>query len=337
MSATTQPPQTILAEGKTKIIQPTNNPGELLVTFKDDATAFNAKKHAVIEGKGQINATISRILFEKLAEAGITSCYQRPGSQPNQLVYRALTMIPLEVVVRNDALGSLVKRLGFTEGQALKKPLVEFFQKTDCDPQITDALILELGILKTPAQLATIKLLALQINEVLVRFYASYGIRCADFKLEFGIDEAGMIILGDELSPDNFRLRDAKTGQVLDKDVFRLDLADVGETYRSLLKRLESGATETIPTSTQQTYRAEVFVHSRNTIFSPESKAIQDGLKTMGYTGVSGLVAGRRFTFEIQATSLVDAECQVKTLTDSLLANPVIEDYEYSLSVSTPS
>ncbi len=319
----------ILAEGKTKVLRPTSQPDEVLVSFKDAATAFNGKKYQEIPGKGALNAKISTLLFELLAAKGIPSCFLRAGSTATELVYKRLTMIPLEVVVRNYAYGSIVKRFGFDEGMAFQKPLVEFFHKTDDDPQITEDLILELNLVPTEAVLDLIKRVALQINEVFVSHFEARGIRCADFKLEFGLDKNGVLLLGDELSPDNFRLRDVKTGAVLDKDVFRLDLADLAETYQALLARLEESAPEQ-PAKTQ-TYQAEVYVQSRKNILNPESKAILEGMHTLGYGNVQALAAGKRFVIKVTAQSLLEAEQQVKKLAETVLSNPVIEDYELRL------
>lgn len=329
MTVTTE----ILAEGKTKILRPTSQPEELLVAFKDAATAFNGKKYQEIPGKGELNARISTLLFNLLAEKGIPTCFLKPGNASTELVYKRLTMIPLEVVVRNFAYGSIVKRFGFEEGMAFQKPLVEFFHKTHDDPQITEALILELNLVPTEAVLDAIKLLALQINEIFLACFEARGIRCADFKLEFGFDKDGSLILGDELSPDNFRLRDIKTGAVLDKDVFRLDLADLAETYRTLLGRLAQDAAATAggAIGKPQTYQAEVYVHSRKNILNPESKAILEGVHTLGYGNVKALGAGKRFTLKVEAHSLVEAEQLAKQLAENVLSNPVIEDYELKI------
>jgi phosphoribosylaminoimidazole-succinocarboxamide synthase len=316
----------ILAEGKTKILRPSSQADEILVAFKDAATAFNGKKYAEIPGKGELNAKISTLLFQLLESNGIGTCFIRPGSQTNELVYQPLTMIPLEVVVRNYAYGSIIKRFEFEEGMAFHKPLVEFFHKKGEDPQITEDLILEMNLVPTESVLESIKLMSLQINEIFVPFFAARGIRCADFKLEFGLDKHGALLLGDELSPDNFRLRDTQTGAVLDKDVFRLDLADLAETYRTLLTRMEASVSP--EAARKQTYQGEVFVHSRKNILNPESKAILEGLQALGYTNVQSLNAGKRFTIKLEAASLVEAEQQLRKLAETVLSNPVIEDYE---------
>ena len=321
----------ILAEGKTKILRPGLSPNEVRVTFKDAATAFNGKKYAEIPGKGQLNAQISTLLFELLETAGVPTCFVRAGETPSELVYRPLTMIPLEVVVRNYAYGSILKRFDFEEGMPFQKPLVEFFHKTSDDPQITEALILELNLVPNQAVLEAIQLMALQINEVFLQFFGPRGICCADFKLEFGIDPDGKLLLGDELSPDNFRLRDTQTGAVLDKDVFRLDLADLAETYQHLLGRMQGPATQAAPPTRLHTYQAEVYVQSRKSILNPESKAILEGLHVLGYQSVQTLNAGKRFVIQVQAENLLAAEKQVRQVAETVLSNPVIEDYELRL------
>lgn len=322
MTATSE----LLAEGKTKILRPASEPDALTVTFKDAATAFNAQKKAEVPGKGALNATISALLFELLEKNSLPTCFIRRGEWENELIYQRLTMIPLEVVVRNFAYGSLVKRFALEEGAPLHKPLVEFFYKSADDPQISEDFILELNLVPTEQVLANIKRFALKVNEVLVPYFSSCGIRCGDFKLEFGFDRNGQLVLGDELSPDNFRLRDLKTGAVLDKDVFRLDLGDLSEAYQTLLARLQ-GAKATDSAAKKQTYAGEIWVHSRKNILNPESKAILEGIHAMGYTQVSNLNAGKRFVVQIQAESLQEAEQQLKALAENVLSNPVIEDY----------
>lgn len=316
----------ILAEGKTKILQATQQPEMLSVTFKDAATAFNGKKYQEIPGKGALNARISALLFQLLQSHGILTCFVQTGSHPGELIYRRLTMIPLEVVVRNYAYGSIVQRFALEEGTPFHKPLVEFFHKSAHDPQITEDLILEFNLVPTEGVLQTIKRLALQINEVFVPYFEACGIRCADFKLEFGLTKEGQVVLGDELSPDNFRLRDVQTGAVLDKDVFRLDLADLRETYQGLLNRLEA-ASQTLKT-VSRIYTAEVYVHSRKNILNPESKAILDALQARGYSSLQTLSTGKRFTLKVEAPSLLVAEQTLKQLAETVLSNPVIEDYE---------
>lgn len=319
----------VLTEGKTKILRPGDRPDEVRVEYKNAATAFNAQKVAEVPGKGELNARISTILFRLLEEAGVPTCFRGPGSHPAELIYQRLAMIPLEVVVRNYAYGSIIKRFGFEEGMPFQKPLVEYFYKSSDDPQITEGLVAEMNLVPESTTLEAIQRMALQINELFLAFFTPRGIRVADFKLEFGVDEAGRLKLGDELSPDNFRLRDAQTGAVLDKDVFRLDLGDVGEAYRELLARMEQPVP--VQPAAPTVYEAEIVVSSRKNILNPESKAILESLHTLGYQDVRELRAGKRFVVRLEAETMVDAERHIARMAENVLSNPVIEDFSYTL------
>lgn len=228
----------LLYEGKAKKIYATEDENVVLVEYKDSATAFNGEKKANISGKGRLNNAITSLLFLKLHEQGIETHFIKQVSETEQLV-KKVSIVPLEVVTRNVAAGSLSKRLGMEEGQALSKPLVEFYYKDDNlgDPLVTVDHILELNI-ATVEELETLKEKALQINAVLSSFFAELGIRLIDFKLEFGKDASGNIVLADEISPDTCRLWDAKTNEKLDKDVFRRDLGNLTDAYENILARL---------------------------------------------------------------------------------------------------
>ncbi|WP_312857279.1 phosphoribosylaminoimidazolesuccinocarboxamide synthase [Neobacillus endophyticus] len=228
----------LLYEGKAKRIYTTDDEQVVLVEYKDSATAFNGQKKADITGKGRLNNEITSLLFLKLKEQGIDSHFIKRVSETEQLVKR-VTIIPLEVVVRNVAAGSLSKRLGIEEGIALTKPMVEFYLKNDVlgDPLVTTDHILELKA-ATLEELAILKDKALQINSILTSFFAEIGVRLIDFKLEFGKDQEGLILLADEISPDTCRLWDKDTNAKLDKDVFRRDLGNLTEAYENILTRL---------------------------------------------------------------------------------------------------
>ncbi|WP_066319361.1 phosphoribosylaminoimidazolesuccinocarboxamide synthase [Bacillus sp. FJAT-29814] len=228
----------LLYEGKAKRIYSTDDPQVVLIAYKDSATAFNGQKKADIIGKGRLNNEITSLLFLKLKEHGIDSHFIRKISETQQLV-KKVTIIPLEVVVRNTAAGSLSKRLGIEEGRKLSAPLVEFYLKNDDlgDPLLTKSHILELK-LATSEEIRSLREKAMQINEVLSRFFNELGINLIDFKLEFGKDEPGQILLADEISPDTCRLWDQQTNEKLDKDVFRRDLGSLTEAYETILQRL---------------------------------------------------------------------------------------------------
>ncbi|MDM5329262.1 phosphoribosylaminoimidazolesuccinocarboxamide synthase [Neobacillus sp. CF12] len=228
----------LLYEGKAKRIFRTEDEQTVLIEYKDSATAFNGQKKADITGKGRLNNEITSLLFLKLQEQGIPSHFIKRISETEQLVKR-VTIIPLEVVVRNIAAGSLSKRLGIEEGKELTKPLVEFYLKNDDlgDPLLTTGHIYELNI-ATTEELTILKEKALKINTVLSSFFNELGINLIDFKLEFGKDAEGNILLADEISPDTCRLWDKKTNEKLDKDVFRRDLGSLTEAYETILARL---------------------------------------------------------------------------------------------------
>ncbi|PLR81314.1 phosphoribosylaminoimidazolesuccinocarboxamide synthase [Bacillus canaveralius] len=228
----------LLYEGKAKKIYSTDENDLVWIEYKDSATAFNGEKKAIIAGKGRLNNEITSLLFSKLQERGIASHFVERLSETEQIV-RKVTIIPLETVVRNAAAGSFSKRLGVEEGKPLSKPLVEFYLKDDelGDPIVTDDHILELG-LATKQEIELLKEKALEVNAVLSSFFAELGVRLIDFKLEFGKDKQGHILLADEISPDTCRLWDMETNEKLDKDVFRRDLGDLATAYENILTRL---------------------------------------------------------------------------------------------------
>lgn len=228
----------LLYEGKAKRLYATEDPTVLFVEYKDSATAFNGEKKAEIAGKGNLNNRITTLIFEKLQAAGIASHFIKSLSDNEQLV-KKVDIIPIEVVVRNIAAGSLAKRLGMEEGTVLPRPIVEFYYKDDSlgDPFISQEHIDVLGI-ATDAEVAALYDQGLRVNEVLKPIFEDVGVQLIDFKLEFGRDEEGNVLLADEISPDTCRLWDSKTKQKLDKDVFRRDLGNLTDVYEIVLNKL---------------------------------------------------------------------------------------------------
>lgn len=228
-------------EGKAKQVFATENADELLVYFKDDATAFNGEKRGTIGNKGVLNNKISVFFFNLLGEKGIPHHFIKMLSDREMLV-KKLDILPVEVVVRNIAAGSLAKRIGWEEGRKLPTPVVELYYKNDDlgDPLINDYHIKAMG-LATPAQVDTMETYALKINEILSAFLKDKKIELIDFKLEFGVHK-GEVLLGDEISPDTCRFWDSETKQKLDKDRFRRDLGNVEEAYQEVLRRLTGQA-----------------------------------------------------------------------------------------------
>ncbi len=228
----------LLYEGKAKQIFATDNPDEVIVFYKDDATAFNGVKKGTITGKGVINNQMSAFLFDMLEKKGIPTHMISLLSEREQLV-KSVEIVPLEVIIRNTAAGSMCKRLGIEEGMELKEPIFEICYKNDefGDPLINDDHAVALG-LATREELETIREMTMKINEALIAFFAERGIRLIDFKLEFGRYH-GAIVLADEISPDTCRFWDAETGKKLDKDRFRRDLGDVESVYAEMLSRVK--------------------------------------------------------------------------------------------------
>ncbi len=231
----------ILYEGKAKKIFSSSKSNELIQHFKDDATAFNNKKKASIPGKGIINNFISELLMTKLSQLNIPNHFIKRINMREQLIYK-LDILPIEVVIRNIASGSIVKRLGIKEGTVMSKPLVEFFYKSDNldDPLISEEHILNFGW-ASEQELESIITLSLRINDFLSGYFMSANIRLVDFKLEFGRmwnEDEPLIMLADEISPDNCRLWDVNTNKKLDKDRFRHNLGEVDVAYKEVAFRL---------------------------------------------------------------------------------------------------
>jgi phosphoribosylaminoimidazole-succinocarboxamide synthase len=228
-----------LYEGKAKILWETDEPGRMVQEFKNDATAFDGTKHELIEGKGVLNNRISSHLFELLGSRGVRTHFVEKISDKEMAVER-LQMLPIEVVVRNVAAGSMVKRLGVEKGRRFDPPIVEFYLKDDSlhDPLLSEEHVRALG-LATEEQIAELKRRALEINDILGTFLRERGIVLVDFKLEFGLKD-GELVLGDEISPDTCRFHDAATGEIMDKDRFRQDLGGFIEAYSEILSRVSS-------------------------------------------------------------------------------------------------
>ena len=227
-----------LYEGKAKKVFATDDPDLLIVSYKDDATAFNGLKRGTVAGKGAINNRMSNALMQRLQQRGIPTHFVQELNDRETLV-RRVDIVPLEVIVRNLAAGSFAKRYGVEEGRVLQTPTVEFSYKNDAlgDPLMNASHAVALG-LATPQEIDTIQTYALRINEELRAFWRTCGVTLVDFKLEFGRLRNGAIVLADEISPDTCRFWDSETGEKLDKDRFRRDLGGVEEAYREIMRRL---------------------------------------------------------------------------------------------------
>ncbi len=228
----------MLYEGKAKKVYKTDNKDLYVVEYKDDATAFDGEKKGKISGKGVVNNKISSVIFTLIEEKGVPTHFVKYLSETEQLV-KAVEIVPLEVIIRNVAAGSISKRLGIEEGTKLSETVLEFCYKNDDfhDPIINEYHARVMGLASTE-ELEKIKEYTFKINEILVGFFKEKGLNLIDFKIEFGRHN-GEIILADEISPDTCRLWDMETNEKMDKDRFRRDLGKVEETYREVLSRIE--------------------------------------------------------------------------------------------------
>lgn len=231
----------LIYEGKAKKVFATDDADLVIQDFKDDATAFNGLKKGQIADKGVVNNTISCALFTLLESKGIRTHFVKKLSDREMLI-KHLTILPVELVVRNIAAGSLVKRYGIKEGLVLEQPVIECYFKNDAmgDPLMNDDHVVMFG-LATREQLAEIKTQATKINEILKAYFLERNLKLVDFKLEFGVHK-GEVLLGDEISPDTCRFWDSVTNEKMDKDRFRLDLGLVEETYHEVLSRITGKA-----------------------------------------------------------------------------------------------
>ncbi|MCR5599308.1 MAG: phosphoribosylaminoimidazolesuccinocarboxamide synthase [Ruminococcus sp.] len=227
-----------LYEGKAKKVYATNDPNLVIVDYKDDATAFNGEKKGTISGKGVINNKMTNFMFKMLEKEGVPTHLVEEISDRETIV-KKVSIVPLEVIIRNVAAGSFSKRMGVEEGKQLLCPILEFSYKNDDlgDPFINDYYALALGI-ATQEDIDTISKYAFKVNEFMVKFFKGLNIDLIDFKIEFGKTADGTIILADEISPDTCRFWDSTTHEKLDKDRFRRDMGGVEEAYQEIMKRL---------------------------------------------------------------------------------------------------
>jgi len=238
-------------EGKAKVIFEGPEPGTLVQYFKDDATAFNNQKRGTITGKGVLNNRISEYLMTRISEIGVPTHFVRRLNMREQLI-KEVEIIPIEVVVRNVAAGSLSKRLGIPEGEALPRSIIEYYYKSDelGDPMVSEEHVTAFGW-SSPQELDEMVAMSLRINDFLSGLFFGVGIRLIDFKVEYGrhyTNEDMRIVLADEISPDSCRLWDLRTNEKMDKDRFRHDMDNIAEAYQEVARRLgilpESGPTD---------------------------------------------------------------------------------------------
>jgi len=311
----------LIYEGKAKRVYSTDQPGQVIQEFKDDATAFDGKKRGTIAGKGKTNAQMTDIILRYLEKKGIRTHHVKLLTE-NEIVTWWLEMFLVEIIVRNYAAGSLAKRLGVEERTEMRAPLVEYYYKSDelGDPMLSREHIRELGLVSDD-QLDEMTAIALRVNEILVPYFEARGLILADLKLEFGMRE-GQIYLGDEFSPDVCRLWDSETGDIMDKDRFRRDLGKLEETYAEVLKRVKE---EDIG------IKVFIYVSPKKGVLDPAGQAALGSLKSLGFEEVSDVRIGKYITLHLEGIEGHKAAERVEEMCERLLANPVIEDYQIDI------
>jgi len=325
--------------------------GAYIVEFKDEATALDGKKRGQVGDKGRCNNLISAALFELLEHEGVPTHYLGTLGDREMLV-RRLDIIPVEVVIRNVAAGSLAKRLGLDEGTPLARSVLELYYKSDAlgDPMVNRFHVRAMGW-ASEAEMDRVESLALRVNEILGRALVDCGLRLIDFKLEFGRTGSGEILLGDEISPDTCRFWDLTTNEKLDKDRFRRDMGGVEEAYLEVLRRVLAAAEKwrtgwrtgraataagsapvapgaSVPAAPATApAQARVFVTLKKTVLDPQGVAVENALKTLGFGEVTDVRVGKFIVLELEEATpeRVDDMCR------RLLANPVIEDYRFEI------
>lgn len=319
-----------LYSGKAKTIYTTNNKNELIAEFNDTVTAFNNQKKDLQPGKGELNAQISYILFNYLQNNHINTHLINLENN-HKLKIKKLAMIPIEVVIRNKTSGSICNRYGKEENIELNPPVIEYFLKNDSlnDPLINESHIISFQLVNNIEDLRTITDLSFRINSLLMELFKTKNLLLVDFKVEFGYDQFNNIILGDELSPDNIRLRDMTTGKSLDKDLFRKDNCNLIEAYKNVLDRLKT--IENIEASTSS-FKGEIHIKTRKNVLDPQGMAIQNSLNDLGYNQITDFKIGKYIELDILATSKEEAKTILVSACEELLANPVIEDYEINIT-----
>lgn len=344
----------LLYEGKAKRLYATDDPGTLVVEYKDDATAFNAQKRGTISGKGAVNNAVTARIFQYLESAGVPTHLVAVRAGNEQLV-RRVAIVPLEVIVRNRAAGSFAQRYGVAEGGELDPVVIEWCYKNDAlgDPFINDAAAVALGF-ATVDGLEEMFELAVQINEALKALFDSIDLVLVDFKIEFGRSDDGELMLADEISPDTCRLWDASSGEKLDKDRFRRDLGGVEEAYQEVLERVQnadlSAALAAYRAHAPQPghvhadeaaaggdsdrgagqLRATVDVMLKRSILDPQGRAVEATLRRLGHGNVENVRVGKRIELSVSGERH-EVEEQLANIAETVLSNPVMETFEIEM------
>lgn len=310
----------LIYEGNSRRLYATDDPELIVQEFKDEAIALDEAGKEIIPGKGRVGARMSDVVFRLLGRRGVPTHHVRLLGE-NELLTQRLEMIRLEVVVRNHAAGGFARRLGLSERQSLKRPLVEFFYKNAGlgYPLLAREHIRELG-LADDERMEEMASLALRANEILLPFFDAHGLVLADYKLEFGM-RGGRLALGDEFSPDVCRLWDKDSGEAMGKDRYERDLGGKAEAYAEVLRRVEE----------ETGLKVSVFVSPKQGVLDPAGQATLGSLKSLGFDEVSDVRIGKYITMRLEGIDAERAEARVQEMCERLLANPIIEDFKVEI------
>ena len=314
-------------EGKAKIVEKINE-NLVKITYKDDLTAFDGIKKATKTGKGKINLQISNLIFNFLESKGIHTHFVKQESE-NVIIAKYLEIVPLEFVVRNIAAGSFVRRYGLEKGVKFDRPIFELFLKSDelHDPLITPEVALKMGLISKPV-LEKAKFLSLIINHYLSELFSQIGFDLVDFKLEFGLDEKGNLILADEITPDSIRLWLRGTQESFDKDVFREDKGDVLEVYEEVLSKLKNVDFEKIR---DPNFNVTLLVRLKKSIIDAQGEVVKRSLKRLGMDTIERARIGKIIDLEFKGGKIDEVFSKLDKAIAEFLINPLIENFEVVL------
>ena len=318
----------LLYEGKAKKIFLTEKEDEVILEYKDSLTAGDGAKKGEFEGKGRINTQVTALIFEYLNFNGIDTHLLEQITE-DRLKCKKVTIIPLEVVVRNVVAGSFSRRYGIEEGKELSKPLVELFLKEDelNDPLITADAAVILGLINE-FELSYIKTITLQINTLLKELFNKMNLKLVDYKLEFGKTEKGKIILADEITQDTVRVWDKETGEKKDKDRFRRDLGNVKETYEAFLNDLKEISKSSVPIKTITTLK----IDQKEGIMDPVGEITKKSLERLGYTYVEEVEVGKTMVLQTKGVLNDQYYSDLTKMNSKLLSNPLVEKTTFRFS-----
>jgi len=320
----------LIHEGKAKLIYSTDSDNNVRMKFKDSLTAGDGAKKDRFDGKGVINAAVTSVLFQSLNDHGIDTHFLEQESR-TELICSKVTILPLEVVVRNISAGSFTRRYGISEGTTLSVPVVELFLKDDelHDPLITDDVAVALDHV-TGTELSYIKTIALQVNKILQSLFDKMNLVLIDFKLEFGKTSDNRILLADEITQDTIRVWDKTTGEKKDKDRFRRDLGNVKETYQEFLAGIQE---QRMDNRVPLLSRTRVMIELKDGIIDSVGDVTRRSLHRLGFSYITNIRSGKTMTIITEGPLNSRVMSDLQEMNSKLLSNPLVEKATFSFSI----